>query len=191
VSASRARLLLVGILTSIVCLAPPAATSPAVPHATGSNPWVETPTTRRLLARAVHFRGIARHWRGLMGHPRPVLGHREEPFPSLLAERRWLLRRWYAKATAARRLASPAPHQGAWLCIHRYEGPWDDPDAPYYGGLQMDLTFQRMYGRRLLRREGTADRWSPLEQMWVAERALRAGRGFHPWPVSARHCGLI
>jgi hypothetical protein len=27
--------------------------------------------------------------------------------------------------------------------------------------------------------------------MWVAERALRAGRGFYPWPNTARMCGLI
>ena len=190
-SASRARLLLVGVLTSIVCLGPPAATSSAMPLATASHPWVETPTTKRLLARAVHFRGIARHWRALMGHPRPVLARREEPFHSLLEERRWLLRRWHGKATAARQLASPVPHRRAWLCIHRYEGTWTDPNAPYYGGLQMDITFQRTYGRRLFRREGTAERWSPREQMWVAERARRSGRGFYPWPVAARRCGLI
>jgi hypothetical protein len=27
--------------------------------------------------------------------------------------------------------------------------------------------------------------------MWIAERALRAGRGFYPWPLAARRCGLI
>jgi len=32
---------------------------------------------------------------------------------------------------------------------------------------------------------------SPLEQMWVAERAYRNGRGFYPWPNTARYCGLI
>jgi hypothetical protein len=51
--------------------------------------------------------------------------------------------------------------------------------------------FQRDYGRRLLRRKGRAHRWTPLEQIWVGERALREGRGFHPWPVAARRCGLI
>jgi len=55
----------------------------------------------------------------------------------------------------------------------------------------MDLLFQRQYGLELVRRKGTADRWTPLEQMWVAERALRRGRGFHPWPSTARACGLI
>jgi hypothetical protein len=55
----------------------------------------------------------------------------------------------------------------------------------------MDLSFQRTYGPYLLRKKGTADRWTPLEQMWVAEKAHRAGRGFYPWPTTARLCGLI
>jgi hypothetical protein len=55
----------------------------------------------------------------------------------------------------------------------------------------MDITFQRRYGKYLLRRKGTADRWTRLEQMWTAEKALRAGRGFYPWPVAASRCGLI
>jgi hypothetical protein len=55
----------------------------------------------------------------------------------------------------------------------------------------MDLTFQRQYGPRLLRIKGTADHWTRFEQMWVAERAHRSGRGFYPWPLTARRCGLI
>ena len=86
--------------------------------------------------------------------------------------------------------ARPA-HLGAWLCIHRYEGAWNDPGAPYWGGLQMDLGFQRTYGADLLRRKGLASNWTPLEQIRVAERALRSGRGFYPWPNAARLCGLI
>jgi hypothetical protein len=43
----------------------------------------------------------------------------------------------------------------------------------------------------LLRRKGTADHWTPLEQIWVAEHAYRSGRGFYPWPNTARDCGLI
>jgi len=75
--------------------------------------------------------------------------------------------------------------------IHRYEGAWNDPNPPYYGGLQMDLGFQRTYGGGLLSRKGTANHWTPLEQMWAAERAHRSGRGFYPWPNTARYCGLI
>ena len=59
------------------------------------------------------------------------------------------------------------------------------------GGLQMDLGFQRTYGGGLLSRKGTANHWTPLEQMWAAERAHRSGRGFYPWPNTARYCGLI
>lgn len=105
--------------------------------------------------------------------------------------RRWVLRLWREREQRARRQVLNPPRKGAWLCINRYEGPWHDPHAPYYGGLQMDLTFQQIYGADLLRRKGTADRWTPLEQMWVAERAYRSGRGFYPWPNTARACGLL
>jgi CubicO group peptidase (beta-lactamase class C family) len=98
---------------------------------------------------------------------------------------------WKRLAARLYRVATHPPHLRAWWCIHRYEGAWTDPGAPYYGGLQMDLGFQRTYGAALLARKGTADHWTPLEQMWVAERALRAGRGFWPWPNSARLCGLL
>ena len=76
-------------------------------------------------------------------------------------------------------------------CIQRYEGPWNDPNPPYFGGLQMDYSFMATYGPHLLGTKGTADKWTPLEQMWVAERAHRSGRGYYPWPNTARYCGLI
>jgi hypothetical protein len=89
-------------------------------------------------------------------------------------------------------LHPPVPsHYYAWLCIHRYEGSWTDSGSPFYGGLQMDLEFQRSYGSELLRTKGTAENWTPLEQMAVAERAYQSGRGFYPWPNTARMCGLI
>jgi hypothetical protein len=83
------------------------------------------------------------------------------------------------------------PHKGAWLCIHRHEGSWRDSGDPYWGGLQMDRGFMDGYAPRYLLSRGFADRWSPLEQMWVAERAYRSGRGFYAWPNTARYCGLI
>jgi hypothetical protein len=98
---------------------------------------------------------------------------------------------WHRLAMNMRRRAQNVPHRSAWLCIHRFEGSWTDPSPPYYGGLQMDLGFMRRYGTDLLRRKGTADHWTPLEQMWTAERAHRSGRGFYPWPNTARSCGLI
>lgn len=90
-----------------------------------------------------------------------------------------------------RRLSVPAiPHRAQWMCIHRYEGAWNDPGAPYWGGLQMDLEFQQTYAPWLLRSKGTADHWTPDEQMQTAERAYRSGRGFGPWPNTRRMCGL-
>jgi hypothetical protein len=98
---------------------------------------------------------------------------------------------WQRRAAAARRAAEHPPHLTAWLCIHRYEGSWTDSGGPYYGGLQMDYGFMAHYGGFLLHAKGPASNWSPLEQMWVAERAYAAGRGFYPWPNTARVCGLI
>jgi hypothetical protein len=198
-----ARGLLVGLALAILVAPAAVADDPArrgsqgtaVPRMSGGGGeallWMETARTRRILATAVRYRSVARYWRALMSRPRPQLGHRARPFDTLLAKRRWQARRWYAKAVRARSAGQRPPHLAAWRCIHRWEGPWDDPNAPYYGGLQMDLAFQRTYAARLLRRRGTADHWRPLAQMWVAERALRAGRGFYPWPVAARRCGLI
>jgi len=97
---------------------------------------------------------------------------------------------WKRLERTAFEQAHHPPHLSAWLCIHRYEGSWTDPGAPYYGGLQMDLSFQQSYGAGLFVRKGTADHWSPLEQMWTAERAYRT-RGFTPWPNTARMCGLL
>jgi hypothetical protein len=98
---------------------------------------------------------------------------------------------WKQVALKTRKHAQNPPHKRQWLCIHHFEGAWNDPNPPYYGGLQMDLSFQRRYGDGLLSRKGTANHWTPLEQMWAAERAHRAGRGFYPWPNTARYCGLI
>jgi hypothetical protein len=98
---------------------------------------------------------------------------------------------WKLKSIRLEKVAMHPPHLGAWLCIHRYEGAWTEAGPPYYGGLQMDLGFQRTYGRALLASKGTANNWTPLEQIWVAERAFQAGRGFWPWPNTARFCGLL
>ena len=129
-------------------------------------------------------------WQDLMYASRSRYAGSAERSPSL-RYRRSVLSTWKQRAFAAKRAAHHPPRLGAWLCIHRYEGSWSDPNAPYYGGLQMDLTFQQAYGPNLLRRKGTADHWTPLEQIWVAEHAFRSGRGFYPWPNTARWCGLI
>lgn len=100
------------------------------------------------------------------------------------------LARWRRLATTTYKRLQRPPHRAQLECIHRYEGSWTDPGAPFWGGLQMDMSFQASYGGYLLRTKGTADRWTPLEQMWVAEKAI-ASRGFSPWPNTARVCGLL
>jgi hypothetical protein len=97
---------------------------------------------------------------------------------------------------ATRRLVRSVPWGNHWLesaflCIHSHEGRWSDPDGPYYGGLQFDQNFQRTYGREFLRAWGTADHWPAAVQITVAIRAYLAGRGFRPWPNTARYCGLL
>jgi hypothetical protein len=80
----------------------------------------------------------------------------------------------------------------AFLCIHRYEGSWTaNTGNGYYGGLQMDVGFQRRYGGEFSSRWGTADNWPAWAQLETAARAYRSGRGFWPWPNTARACGLI
>jgi len=81
----------------------------------------------------------------------------------------------------------------AWTCIHGGEGSWTDTGDPYWGGLQMDMTFMRTYGRDMIKlhKGGLADTWTPREQIIVAQRAFVQGRGYNPWPTTGRACGLI
>jgi hypothetical protein len=149
-----------------------------------------TPEVDRLVESIRKHRSTTWHWQRVMGKGRAPAGFMEGwvTDPERLAALRDL---WKSRLVRHRTRAQNPPHEQAWRCIHRHEAPWDDPNAPYYGGLQMDKAFQRAYGRHLLRRKGTANKWRPAEQMWTAERALRAGSGFHPWPNAARYCGLL
>jgi hypothetical protein len=132
--------------------------------------------TRRL--RATTWR-----WQAVVGRRRSRLA---APLSSPIA-----LRFWRGHARRIVRLAAHPAHKSAWLCIHRYEGSWWDSGDPYWGGLQMDRGFMSRYAPRILLRRGWANSWSPLEQMWVAERAYSRGRGFYPWPNTARFCGVL
>lgn len=84
-------------------------------------------------------------------------------------------------------------HQAFWLCVHRQEATWNDPNEPYFGGLQLGWWFMRTYGRWQLRHYGTADRWPPSVQVRVVERAFRR-EGFSrawllgQWPNTAPPC---
>jgi hypothetical protein len=154
------------------------------------------PTTReinrrieRINGRIERFRTLTRHWQTVMGEPRSPVSRAGRQIASR-EYGRWVLKRWQERAAETwERLRNP-PHKTEWLCIHQYEGGWDDPNAPYWGGLQMDMGFQETYGAYLLQTKGTADHWQPLEQMWVAEKAFKT-RGFTPWPNTAQSCGLL
>ena len=142
-----------------------------------------------LLGDIARYRRETWHWQRVMGVQRTrahaVRRHRSPHY------RRWVRDLWRKRALAHKHKAHQPPHRSQWLCIQRYEGRWNDPNGPYYGGLQMDIAFQRRYGTELLRPKGTADNWTPLEQMWTAEVAHASGRGFTPWPNTARMCGLL
>jgi hypothetical protein len=143
----------------------------------------------RLLDQIDRHREETWRWQKVMQRPRSAYAASAKGVRSV-AYRQWVVNVWRQRAMRAKLQALNPPHKAQWLCIHRYEGSWRDPNAPYYGGLQMDIEFQRTYGARLLHAKGTADHWTPLEQMWVAERAYET-RGFWPWPNTARYCGLL
>ncbi|MBA2332327.1 MAG: transglycosylase family protein [Actinobacteria bacterium] len=148
-----------------------------------------------LVEQIADFRSETWRWQKLMGKPRTPTNYSERRVASS-SYRTWVRDLWRKRALVAEQRAAAPPHRSQWLCIHRHErhpaqGWATRTGNGYYGGLQMDISFQRSYGSEILRRKGTADNWSALEQMWVAERAYRSGRGFRPWPNTARSCGLI
>ena len=105
----------------------------------------------------------------------------------------WKVRHWRAHG-AASSCAPPIHHLGLWLCVHANEGAWTDPNDPYFGGLQMGRWFMSTYGGRLYATKGTADHWTPAEQMAVADRAYH-GEGHSSawlngqWPGTRDECG--
>jgi hypothetical protein len=116
--------------------------------------------------------------------------HRAERTRSL-AFRRWLLDFWRGHADHARGRWHASPVRANLMCIHSGEGPWDDPGAPYWGGLQMDRSFQATYGPEFYRHgRVTADHWTPLQQLTAGARAVRV-RGYTPWPNTGAACGLL
>ena len=175
------------VLLGLVVLAVAALTRPGSAHAATTNVT--------MLDQIDDLRDTTWRWQRLMMKPRTPTDYSERETTSA-SYRAWVRKLWRSRAEAAERRALSPPRRGQWLCIHRYErhpgqGWRTRTGNGYYGGLQMSLDFQRTYGAELLRTKGTADRWTPIEQIWVAERAYRSGRGFYPWPNTARNCGLI
>jgi hypothetical protein len=157
---------------------------------------VVQPSQARLDEGQVIVRKIRRYERATWGWQR-LMGVRRTPTRRLYLRTRDLdyrlhvLAQWRRRAIHARHRVHNPPHERAWRCLQSYEGAWTDSGDPYWGGLQMDRSFMSAHAPHHLLRRGWADRWSAVEQMWVGERALRAGRGFYPWPNAARICGLI
>ncbi len=191
VNRNRMRGLLLALVSSLA-LAAPAIVSAHVSSGSEAHAEARARADKVAALRKAVVRHRARTW-----HLQRVMGKRRQPTSFMerktadVARLAFLTRIWKQRAARAAKRSKRPPHRRAWLCIHRQEGPWSDPNAPYYGGLQMSLEFQRAFGRYLLHRKGTANRWTPEEQMWTAERAFRTGLGFRPWPNTARRCGLI
>lgn len=110
------------------------------------------------------------------------------------AFRRWILSSWRDHVRHAEHSWQASPVRANLLCIHGGEGAWNaiSHSVPtYYGGLQMDRTFQAAYGAEFyLGGRVTADHWTPLEQLTAGARAVRV-RGYTPWPNTGRACGLL
>jgi hypothetical protein len=127
-------------------------------------------TTARIHHGATALLWLNRHAGGV---PRPLLRRSERQHDRLLMD-------------GLRRVGF---YHGA-LCVHRHEGAWNDPHAPFYGGMQMDYSFQKAHGPVYLRRWGTADRWPVWAQLHASYDGW-SSRGWHPWPNTARACGLL
>jgi hypothetical protein len=184
VNRNRLRGLLLALVSSFALSAPGGAGAQA-PESGGTSAEVAG-----LVTSVARHRSNAWHWQRVMGKPRQPTDYMERKTTNV-AHLVFLRDLWKERAARARARGQRPPHRAAWLCIKRHEGRWTDPHAPYWGGLQMSMQFQRAFGRYLLGKKGTANRWTPAEQMWTAERARSAGLGFHPWPNTARRCGLI
>ena len=163
-----------------------AETTPAPPAETETE-TVQLQVDHWQLQREIdRYRHETWRWQRLMG--RRLTRNLKDPPANVEAK----IAVWKRVALKTRSRAQNPPHKRQWLCIHRYEASWNaNTGNGFFGGLQMNSRFQQQYGWHLLVLKGTADHWTPLEQMWVAERAHRSGRGFYPWPNTARYCGLI
>jgi hypothetical protein len=147
-----------------------------------------------LLEEIDDYRSETWNWQRLMRVERTPTSYSEREAGD--AYREWLRDLWRSRADRAETKAQDPPHERTWRCIHRHEasraGGWAaNTGNGYFGGLQMSHHFQRVLAPELLRMKGTADNWTAIEQMWVAERALRRGYGFTPWPNTATRCGAL
>jgi Transglycosylase-like domain len=190
---------------AVAALVSTAATSsaPALPQtstqseATGKPESGVVPRCRHARKAVPFYRQITwtvqARWRTDLADRTPIVRGRSCHWARYAADE-WVARAQSALRSHTRYLASVRSERRAlyekWRCIHEHEGAWDaNTGNGYYGGLQMDMSFQRAYGPEFMDRWGTADRWPVWAQITAAERAY-VTRGFGPWPNTSRMCGL-
>jgi hypothetical protein len=155
-------------------------------HLSAKEPTIGPAALAHYRAEVARFKRETWHWQRVMG-VQPTRAARQTVAQLSVKQS---AERWHRRLVQVRRRAQHPPHMAQFLCIHHYEASWTDAGSPYYGGLQMDAGFQQTYGGWLLANKGTADRWTPLEQIWAAEKAYTS-RGFRPWQNTAALCGLL
>ena len=181
---------LAAALLGFVAAGVPSADVPGVPRTDIPEQAKAMPDGTKVVRRIKGYQRATWNWQRLMGVQRTP--NRKRYLRTRDIEYRvHVMKQWRKRAIRAKRRAHNPPHKGEWRCLQRHEGAWTDASDPYWGGLQMDRSFMVAYAPVQLLRRGWANRWSAVEQMWVAERAHRSGRGFYPWPHTARVCGLI
>lgn len=102
------------------------------------------------------------------------------------------LKHWTVRDIRARAQMTPWP--AYWLpeatCVHSNEGAWNDATGNgYYGGMQMDVSFEQAYGPTFYARWGNANNWPATSQLIASYRAYLS-RGWEPWPNTSLMCGL-
>ena len=135
------------------------------------------------------YRARYAHWKVRAGAHPPRRFVAATP-PRVCAHVRRDAERWRARSRRARREAEQlfALLYERFECVHEHEGAWDaNTGNGYFGGLQMDATFELSYGSEYVDRWGHAHRWPVAIQLVVAERARRV-RGWAPWPTHALYC---
>lgn len=108
---------------------------------------------------------------------------RRHPLPHSRGYWRWrerVARRWLV-AARYRIAHPPIAHEQLWVCIHNFEGAWnDDTGNAHFGGLQMTENWGP-YGRPLV---WHANLLSPYGQMRVAEDGYRIVARAQGWPYA-------
>ena len=134
----------------------------AVAGASSSEPTRTTKHDRDVIRFFTHHPRLARTPAGVKVLWQ-VMSHLEQTIRSLQS----------ARAAA---LAWPA-HHNLWLCIHRGEGAWNDPNSGgngHYGGLQMSPGWLGYFN-------GTANQYSQLQQERYAEQGYRDSGYSRSW----------